>query len=130
MFEDKGFSRIRLKSCFLRSFSSWASLVHDVEHSFVRDILCIPYLCLVVWFVFCFLCLFLFWLLAPLCMRLVYSLGPLVFYFLLNISALLIHQKKEKNQCLCAFHVPSILAAPTSPTHSLGCCPLCFLWLL
>ena len=42
MFEDEGFSRTRLKSCFLYSFSSWASLVQDVKHSFVRDILCIP----------------------------------------------------------------------------------------
>ena len=42
MFEDEAFSRTILKSCFLFSFSSWASLVHDVEHSFVRDILCIP----------------------------------------------------------------------------------------
>ena len=42
MFEDEGFSRTRLKSYFLKSFSSWASLVHDVEQSFVRDILCIP----------------------------------------------------------------------------------------
>ena len=40
MFEDKAFSKT--KSCFLFSFSSWASLVHDVEHPFVRDILRIP----------------------------------------------------------------------------------------
>ena len=58
MFEDKGFSRTRLKSCFLKSLSSWASLVHDVEHSFVRDILCIS-LPLFGGLV-CFLCLFLF----------------------------------------------------------------------
>ena len=38
MFEDEAFSKTRLKSCFLFSFSSWASLVHDVDHSFVRDI--------------------------------------------------------------------------------------------
>ena len=38
VFEDKAFSKTRLKSCFLFSFSSWASLVHDVEHPFVRDI--------------------------------------------------------------------------------------------
>ena len=42
MFEDEAFSKTRLKSCFLFSFSSWASLVHDVEHSFVRDIFSIP----------------------------------------------------------------------------------------
>ena len=42
MFEEKGFSRTRLKSRFLNSFSSWASLVHNEEHSFVRDIMCIP----------------------------------------------------------------------------------------
>ena len=30
MFEDEVFSKTRLKSCFLFSFSSWASLVHDV----------------------------------------------------------------------------------------------------
>ena len=42
VFEEKGFSRTRLKSCLLNSFSSWASLVHDEEHSFVRDIMCIP----------------------------------------------------------------------------------------
>ena len=58
VFEDKGFSRTRLKSCFLKSLSSWASLVHDVEHSFVRDILCIS-LALFGGLV-CFLCLFCF----------------------------------------------------------------------
>ena len=42
MFEEKGFSRTRLKPCLLKSFSSWASLVHDEEHSFVRNIMCIP----------------------------------------------------------------------------------------
>ena len=42
VFEDECFSRTRLKSCFLRSISSWASLIQDVEHSFVRGILCIP----------------------------------------------------------------------------------------
>ena len=38
VFEDDGFSRTRLK----KNLSSWASLIHDVEHSFVRDVLCIP----------------------------------------------------------------------------------------
>ena len=38
MFEDEAFSKTRLKFCFLFFFSSWASLVHDVEHPFVRDI--------------------------------------------------------------------------------------------
>ena len=33
------FSCARLKSCFLRSICSWSSLIHDVEHSFVRGIL-------------------------------------------------------------------------------------------
>ena len=42
VFEDEAFSKTRLKSCFLFSFSSWASLVHDVEDSFVRDIFSIP----------------------------------------------------------------------------------------
>ena len=42
MFEDKAFSKTRVKSCFLFSFSSWASLVQDVEHPFVRDIFSIP----------------------------------------------------------------------------------------
>ena len=42
VFKDKAFSKTRLKSCFLLSLSSWASLVHKVEHSFVRDILCVP----------------------------------------------------------------------------------------
>ena len=42
MFEEKGFSKARLKSCLLNSFFSWASLVHNEEHSFVRDIMCIP----------------------------------------------------------------------------------------
>ena len=42
MFEDEAFSKSRLKSCFLFTFSSWASLVLDVEHAFVRDIFSIP----------------------------------------------------------------------------------------
>ena len=42
VFEDKAFSKTKLKSCFLFSFSSWASLVHDVEHPFVRDVFSIP----------------------------------------------------------------------------------------
>ena len=42
VFEDEAFSKTRLKSCFLFSFPSWASLVHDVEHPFVRDIFSIP----------------------------------------------------------------------------------------
>ena len=42
MFDDEAFSKSRLKSCFLFSFSSWASLVIDVDHPFVRDIFSIP----------------------------------------------------------------------------------------
>ena len=38
MFEDEAFSKTRLKSYFLFSFSFWASLVQNVEHPFVRDI--------------------------------------------------------------------------------------------
>ena len=60
VFEDEAFSRTRLKSCFLYSFSSWASLVHDMEHSFVRDICVFPSFVLVGWFVFLLLCLFSF----------------------------------------------------------------------
>ena len=42
MFDDEAFSKSRLKSCFLFSFSSWASLMFDVEHPFVRDISIFP----------------------------------------------------------------------------------------
>ena len=72
MFEDEAFSKTRLKSCFLFSFSSWASLVHDVEHPFVRDILSIPSTVLVGCFVFCYFAFAPFpwvWLTAPLCIR-------------------------------------------------------------
>ena len=31
MFDDEVFSKSRLKSCFLFSFSSWASLMFDVD---------------------------------------------------------------------------------------------------
>ena len=41
VFEDVCFSISRLKGCFLRSFCSWASLIHDMDYSFVRCILCI-----------------------------------------------------------------------------------------
>ena len=42
VFDDEAFSKSRLKSCFLFSFSSWASLMSDVEHPFVRNIFNIP----------------------------------------------------------------------------------------
>ena len=42
MFDDVAFSKAKLKSCFLFSFSSWASLLFEVEHPFVRDIFKIP----------------------------------------------------------------------------------------
>ena len=42
VFDDEAFSKSRLKSCFLFSFSSWASLMFEVEHPFVRDIFNIP----------------------------------------------------------------------------------------
>ena len=42
VFDDEAFSKSRLKSCFLFSFSSWASLMFDVEHPFVRNIFNIP----------------------------------------------------------------------------------------
>ena len=42
VFEYEAFSKTRLKSYFLFSLSCWASLVHDVEHPYVRDILSIP----------------------------------------------------------------------------------------
>ena len=42
VFDDEVFSKSRLKSCFLFSFSSWASLVIDVEHPFVGDLFSIP----------------------------------------------------------------------------------------
>ena len=42
MFDDEAFSKSGLKSCLLFSFSSWASLMFDVEHPFVRDIFSIP----------------------------------------------------------------------------------------
>ena len=41
VFKGEGFSGTRLKSSFLYSFFSWAILIHDVEHSFFIDILCI-----------------------------------------------------------------------------------------
>ena len=41
VFEDVRFSISRLKGCFLRSFCSWASLIHDMDYSLVRFILCI-----------------------------------------------------------------------------------------
>ena len=42
MFDDEAFSKPILKSCFLFSFSSWASLMFEVEHPFIRDIFNIP----------------------------------------------------------------------------------------
>ena len=42
MFDDEAFSKSRLKSSFLFSFSSWASLMIEVDHPFVRDIFNIP----------------------------------------------------------------------------------------
>lgn len=45
MFEDESFSFDRLKSFFLRSFCAWATLILDVDFSFVRGIYCI------LWFV-------------------------------------------------------------------------------
>ena len=42
VFDDEAFSKSRLKSCLLFSFSSWASLMFDVEHPFVRNIFNIP----------------------------------------------------------------------------------------
>ena len=42
VFDDEVFSKSRLKSCFLFSFSSWAGLLFDVEHPFARDIFNIP----------------------------------------------------------------------------------------
>ena len=94
VFKDKAFSRTKLKSCFLVSFSSWAILVHYVEHFFVRDIFVFPSFVLVGWFVFCSCAFFpLVWLLAPLCIRLVYSLGTLVPSFMIYIT-LIIHKKK------------------------------------
>ena len=42
VFDDEAFSKSRLKSCFLFSFSSWAGLLFDVEHPFARDIFNIP----------------------------------------------------------------------------------------
>ena len=42
VFDDEAFSKSRLKSCFLFSFSAWASLILEVDHPFVRDIFKIP----------------------------------------------------------------------------------------
>ena len=42
VFDDEVFSKSILKSSFLFSFSSWASLMFDVDHPFVRDIFNIP----------------------------------------------------------------------------------------
>ena len=42
VFDDEAFSKSRLKSSFLFSFSSWASLMIEVDHPFVRDIFNIP----------------------------------------------------------------------------------------
>ena len=86
MFEDEAFSKSRLKSCFLFTFSSWASLVLDVEHPFVRDF---QYsLALALWaalfLLFCFRSFF--WLaLVPLCIRPVYPLRSLFLFFGFNI---------------------------------------------
>ena len=41
-FGRKSYFGLGLKSCFLFSFSSWASLMFDVEHPFVRNIFNIP----------------------------------------------------------------------------------------
>ena len=40
MFEDMRFSFDRLKSIFLRSFCTWATMILDVDLSFVRCLLC------------------------------------------------------------------------------------------
>ena len=41
VFEDNIFSFDKLKSCFFRSLCSWASLIPNVDSSFVRCLLCI-----------------------------------------------------------------------------------------
>ena len=41
VFEDDCFSYTRLKSYFVRFLCSWASLIHDVDYSFVKCIICI-----------------------------------------------------------------------------------------
>ena len=41
VFEDDCFSYTRLKSYFVRFLCSWASLIPDVDYSFVRCIRCI-----------------------------------------------------------------------------------------
>ena len=46
MFEDERFSFDRLKSFFLRSFCAWATMIPDVDLSFVRCLLC---LLLLIW---------------------------------------------------------------------------------
>ena len=40
MFEDERFSFDTLKSFFLRSFYAWATMIPDVDLSFVRCLLC------------------------------------------------------------------------------------------
>ena len=40
MFEDMRFSFDRPKSFFLRSFCAWATMIRDVDLSFVRRLLC------------------------------------------------------------------------------------------
>ena len=41
MFEDERFSFDRLKSFFLRSLCAWATMIPNVDSSFVRCHLCI-----------------------------------------------------------------------------------------
>ena len=40
MSEDMPFSFERLKSFFLRSFCAWATMIPDVNLSFIRSLLC------------------------------------------------------------------------------------------
>ena len=40
VFEDMQFSFDRLKSFFLRSFCKWATMIADVNLSFLRGVLC------------------------------------------------------------------------------------------
>ena len=73
MFEDEAFSKTRLKSCFLFSFSSWVSLVHDVEHSFVRDFCVFPSFVLVVGLFFALVPFFLWFGSWPLSVYVLYT---------------------------------------------------------
>ena len=74
VFDDETFSKSRLKSCFLFSLSSWASLMFDAEHFLLEIFSIFPSASIVGCFDF-ILVRFLWLVLFPSCIRPVYPLG-------------------------------------------------------